>query len=348
MKNNQKRIQIRKIFAKHWVKIWLIAASVFLLTILTVWGAYTNTDQKMKRVVAPSASSGGLFTSNYLKLGSNAIETAFFDADSVSHSYNVIIRNHDPSDPETMFNGSIPYTLTASLAHKDGSLYNSNVDSVALSSMTSSNMYISISFGTDTITLNGSTLNGSSSSHTLSKTAGNHENTWTVTYSDNIPLGSDFCVRLVAEPAASTNLDSLSATIIIDSYPVPNPEGWSCELVESGNIDDFDAFNYTISGTGKKDLSFSYDSAKLIVNPACYQFSETHNGVREISEPVDYVGKAGWKTIVIHADPDTTLVNRYDFQVYKNDWQPSSINDITPNAKDNNNTLISYIEFKCE
>lgn len=327
MKAQIKSTKIGKFIAKHWIIMWIVVASVLLITLLSVWGAYTNTDQRMKRVVAPYSTTNSLFTSNYLKLGTSTIESAFFD--QLPHTYSVIIRNHDPSDPETMFNGSIPYTLYAYLAHKDGTLYNSSNDSAALTAL--GNMEITINCGTDTITLNRTTLEGSNSSHTLSKTTGNHENTWTVSYDDDIPLGSDYCVKLIAEPDASTNLASLSATIIVDSYPIPNPSGWSCELAESGeeDIDDFDAFNYTISGTGKRTLTFSYDATKLIVNPACYQFFS------DVAAPEDVLDSSnqptGWKTIVINADPDTTLINRYDFQVYKIE-QPSSFNDVTPNG----------------
>lgn len=336
MKTQIKNTKIGKFIAKHWVIMWIVVASVLLVTILGAWGSYTNTDQRLKRVVAPYSTTGSLFTSNYLKLGSSTIESAYFD--QLPHTYRVIIRNHDPSDPETMFDGSIPYILHAYLAHKDGTLYNSSNDSAALTAL--GNMEITISDGTETITLNSTSLEGSSSTHTLSKT-GAHENTWTVSYDNDIALGSDYCVKLIAEPDSSTNLQSLSATIIVDSYPTPNPSGWSCELAESGeeDINDYDAFNYTISGTGKRTLTFSYDATKLIVNPACYQFSETRNGVKEVEAPIPHSTKIGWNTIVIHADPDTTLINRYDFQVYKNNWQPSSFNDVTPNATS------SFVEF---
>ena len=336
MKAQIKNTKIGRFAAKHWLIMWIVAASVLLMTILGVWGAYTNTDQRMKRVVAPYSTTGSLFTSNYLKLGSSTIESAYFD--SLPHTYKVLIRNHDPSDPETVFDGSIPYTLHAYLVHKDGRSYDTVTDSAALTAL--GTMTITISDGTDTLTLSRTSLEGSSTTHTLSKT-GDHENTWTVAYHDDIPLGSDYCVKLVAEPDDSTNLQSLSATIIVDSYPIPNPSGWSCELAESGEeiINDFDAFNYTISGTGKRTLTFSYDTTKLIVNPACYQFSETRNGVKEIEDPVPHSTKTGWNTIVIHADPDTTLINRYDFQVYKKDWQPSSFDEVTPNAAG------SFVEF---
>ena len=131
-----------------------------------------------------------------------------------------------------MFDGNIPYTFHAYLAHKDGTRYDESTDAAQLASL--GNKSITISIDSDNpIVLNGSSIYGYNSLHVLSKT-GDHENVWTVTYDSDIELGSDYCLLLIAEPDGSTNLSSLSATIIVDSYPIPNPVGWSCELAESG------------------------------------------------------------------------------------------------------------------
>lgn len=356
MESNNK---ILKIFAKHWIAIWLVIVSALFIAVLTVFGSYGDETKKMKRVVAPAAKTESLFTSNYLALGTTNIKSAFFE--DAPYTYDVVIRNYNPADTGTIFDGDITYTLTAALAHKNGTLYNATTDATALAAMIdnadhSNDKIITIACGTDIITLNGTTISGSNSQiHTLHDSGITGEDTWRVTYT-NIGLDSDYCVKFIAKPAAATNLNDISATIIVSSYPTVHQEGWECGLVESGTLADHDAFNYTISGTGTKTLKFSYDSSKLIVNPAFYTLDkayETGEGenkitVNTVEDPASYSGGkthsgSDWKTIIIHANPDDSSVNRYDLQVYKvNPYQPTSFAEITPNADD------SYVEFKYE
>ena len=337
-----------KFFAKHWLAIWFIIVSILFVVVLKAFAEYGEENRKIKRVIAPAAKTESLFTSNYLALGTTNIKSAFFE--NLPYTYDVIIRNYNPADPGTVFDGEIPYTLDVKLVHKNGTLYNTTNDAEALAAMIDNNpddgqdtsKYITISCGTDTMRLDGTHLtDANSESHTLNGSGVAGENTWRVTYT-NIDLDSDYCVKFTATPAAATNLDPLSATILVSLYPTVHLEGWECALVESGAIADYDAFNYIISGTGTKDLKFSYDSSKLTVNPAFYSLDKNN----DIANPGEYsgtgshAGDSNWKTIVISANPNTTKVNRYDLQVYKvNPYQPSSITEITPNAEN------SYIEF---
>ena len=343
MENNK----VKKLLVKHWIAVWLVSVSALFVLVLTVFGSYGEENKKIKRVIAPAARTESLFTSNYLALGTTNIKSAFFE--TTPYTYDVVIRNYNPSDPNTIFDGDITYTFTAALAHKDGTLYSSSNDATELAAMTKDSKSITIACGTDTITLNGTNLSGSNTAtHTLNKNS--KEDTWTVTYTNNIGLDSDYCVKITAKPAPATNLDDISATIIVSSYPTVHQEGWECVLAESGTLEDYDAFNYTITGTGNKTLKFSYDSSKLIVNPAFYTLDTpyTKNGssVNTVEDPIAYngtgthTGDANWKTIIINADPDASKVNRYDLQVYKVDsYQPSSFTEVTPNASG------SYIEF---
>lgn len=333
---------------KKWVLIWLVLAITSLTAVIS-YASYKNANNKIKRVVAPAAKTEGLFTSNYLAIGSTNTKSAYFEKNNSNiYTYNVDIRNYNPADQDTVFESHIPYTLSVQLVHRDGKAYNKDTDAAALTTMRKGNMSITVSFGADTITLDGtadgSHLNGTASQHTLTGTGVDKENRWDVTY-NGIALDSDYCVKFTAIPQAGLNLDSISATIIVASYPVVNPEGWDCKLVESGNINDYDAFNYTISGTGTKDLYFSYDATKLNVNFAFYGMDSSD----EIDAPIAYAGggdsaaHTGWQTIVIHANPDTLKINRYDLQVYKVDnktWSPTSWTIITPNETG------SIIEFK--
>lgn len=320
---------------KHWILIWLIVASLALVSVIS-FASYQEANQKLKRVVAPAASTDGLFTSNYLALGQNVIKPAYFQEQP--YTYEVVLRNYNPVDPETVYNGTINYTLTATLVHADESLYNAT----EAASMTTNNQSITISMGSETTTLDASNLAHAFNAQTLSGKGSGGTDTWTVAY-NNIGLDTDYCVMFTAR-TTNPDLEDIYATVIVASYPSINPQGWSCVLTEesSGNaVSKYDGFNYSITGTGKKTLKFSYDSTKLAINPACYDF------ITEIETPAAYYGSrthanaSDWRTVVINADPDTTLVNRYDIQMYKvNSYSPSGYSDISPNATN------SYVEFE--
>ena len=325
-------------FRKHWIVIWIAVVSLILSSVIIAWAAYTDANQKIKRVIAPAASTGGLFTSNYLKPEVGSIQYAYFNSgDTIS--FDVIVRNYNPSDINTIFDTDIPYTFTATLVHSNGTAYVSDRAADApegtplLSLMTGKS--IVITNGTDTITIDDNNLSGSDSSHRL--TSSHKDDTWTVQF-NNIDIGSDYCIKIEAEPAVES-LDTLSATILVVPYPQVHPEGWSCAIEEPINqdvnsaVNDYDGFNYVLSGTGARTLEFRYDSTRFIVNPASYQFFD------EIIAPANIEGRPGWKKIVINADPSTTGNNRYDFQLYKiGGWIPDSF-QLLPEKTG------SYVEF---
>ena len=333
-----KKNQIRTFLLKHWIVIWLVSASLILTSVVVVWAAYTNNNQKMKRVIAPAASSGGLFTSNFLRPESDSVQYVYFNSgDTIT--YDVIVRNYNPSDLNTIFEQDIPYEFRATLVHSNGIAYEGDRPQDApegtplLSGMTGKSIVIRL--GGDVITLDENHLSGSNSSHTLTRT--NRDETWVVTY-HNIDTGSDYCVKLEAIPAVES-LDGLSAIVMAVPYPQVHTEGWTCVIEEAINqnenstVNHYDGFNYIISGTGSRTLEFRYDAEKLIVNPADYEFYQ------EISAPQDIEGRPGWKKIVINADPSTTKTNRYDFEVYKiGGWVPGSF-QLLPGKTG------SYVEF---
>ena len=315
----------KKGFSKHWITIWLVV-SILLIAVIGAFAVYADVNNKMKRVIVPSDKKDSLFTSNYLSSGSPNIRYVYFNAEDSPFGYDVIIRNYSPSDPGNVYDGEIKYTLRAELAHKNGSSYS------ALEATGMNGEQIHLTCGVNEITINSSNL-FEEIEQTISGSGESGRKIWTVSYT-NIPLGSDYCIKMTATPE-NVNLQTISATIIIDSYPQVHREGWSCTLVESGNMSDYDAFNYTIIGTGAANLIFRYDESKVTINPAFYSL------YGEVDAPVADTDKGGdWKKVVIHADPDSTDINRYDVQVYKvNSYQPSSSVYIDPNEAG------SFVEF---
>ncbi|MBQ7153237.1 MAG: hypothetical protein IJR83_04780 [Clostridia bacterium] len=324
----------RRFLAKNWITLWLVAA-ILLGAIVTVSAVYADVNNKIKRVVTPAAKTGSLFSSNYLVAGSGNIRTAHFSGDP-PYVYDLVIRNHRSGDPGKVFERPFTYTLHAQLVKKTGVPFDETDDAAALAAMPADG--ITITCGTDVITLDGTHLSGSNTqTHTLSGTGATGQDTWYVSY-NNIGLDTDYCVKFTATPQAGTDLETLEGTVIVGSYPAVHQEGWSCMLAESGNISDYDAFNYVITGTGERDLKFSYDAEKFAVNPAFYLLNA------EVDAPVAYSGEGhtGWVTVVIHADPDTTQVNRYDLQLFKVDsYQPAAFSEVTP-------VQGGYVEFKTD
>ena len=329
--------KITDFLKKQWIIVWLIVASLALVTFIS-FAAYKDANNKMKRVVAPAASTDGLFTSNYLALGQSNVKPAYFQSNDAPYKYDVIIRNYNPVDPNNVYNGTITYTLSIELVKSNENSYDTlnAEDAAKLTALGSGN--IEVALGSETFTLDATHLTHTFPSQTLTKTDGT--DTWQVTYND-IELDSDYCVKFIAH-ADNADLEDIYATVIVASYPAVRPQGWNCVLDEAGeNMAAYDGFNYTISGTGAKTLKFSYDSSKLAVNPACYQLDANN----DVADPATYSGNgshdSNWKTIVINANPDTTFVNRYDIQMYKiGSYSPSSSDEIDPNKAG------AYVEFE--
>ena len=325
--------KIGKLLKQQWILIWMVISLVGLFALIA-YASYEENNNKIKRVVAPAADIGRLFTSNYLTVSGGVKSVYYQENDSSPFTFPVEVRSFNPSDPNTKYQGTISYSLTASLAHMSGESY--SADELDGTNMwNTKNMSITISKGTDKITLSGGTITESLGTGTKYELTNEHDkDTWTVSF-NNIPLNSDYGVTIIAFPT-NQDLEKISQTLCVSSVPVIYTEGWNCEIVDDTNrdISNYDAFNYTITGTGKKTLKFSYDSSVFEINPSFYSFvSEASVGVYSGSTAT---GRDGWKTLTILADPDITLVNRYDFQVYK-------VNSLSPESFDE---LKQYIEFE--
>lgn len=337
--NKTKLNKIKKFLVKHWITVWLMIASILLVSVITAFAAYTDANNRFKRVLVASKQISSLFTSNYLVSGSNHRSVYFNDGEETSFS--VLLRNYDPSDPTQIYDGSITYSLHAELAHTSCNAYTSA--DLALSEWNNNNMSIVISKGTDIITLSGETLSGDISSIVLSNTDGygntnvRNINEWNITF-DNIPLNSDYCVTLTATPTDGTG--PITATIGIANYPDTDHDGWTCSIADNRAlpIGNYDAFNYIISGSGATTLKFSYDASKLTLNPifTSYNSGAVLNDTYQGSG--NSASHSGWKTLVITVNNDN--VSRYDIQMYKSGTtSPSNWNLLDP---ENNN----WVEFE--
>ena len=356
--------RISKILKKQWVSIWLIIASLMLAAVIA-YASYQDSDTMLKRVVAPSADLGGLFSSNYLGQGpatDNQRSAPFSANESKIYIYDLTVRNYNQADPSKTYKGTITYDLSVSLVHSDSDAtkynYNNNTDKHILDAMKADEdlgrpaQTITVSVDSHTLTFgwNGETLCDITQEIrglTLSEASG--VDTVRVTYT-NIDLNSDFCLMFTADPTDSNpDLYELSGVISVSTSPDVHGDGWKCVLNDAvsdtpgdaHSYDNYDAFNYLITGTGNKILKFSYNSNYVFVNPTFCGF---------ITEATESAGTDGWKTITINAkpnadddDPNKTSASRYDIQVYKKtdadgaEWKAATLQ---PNASG------AYIRFE--
>ena len=327
---------------KHWILIWLIVASVALITVIS-FAAYKDANNRIKRVFVASKLIDSFFTSNYLISEDNFNSVSFNEADA--KTFGVYIRNYDPSSGG-VHEGPITYTLNAELAHKTTTVYNSSTDATQLQTWTSQNMSIVISDGNNTITLSGNTLSGNVASIVLPDTdpdtgegsGKRNVNQWNVTFT-NVPLDSDYCVTITATPSDGSG--AITSTLGIGSFPDSQNDGWTCSVLDdkSKGINNYDAFNYVITGSGGTKLYFSYDASKLEINPVFCAYNT------EASLSNTYLGsssedRTGWKTLEITVASGPVTVNRYDLQMYKvNASSPGTWDVLDPENK-------NWVEFE--
>lgn len=329
--------KIIKFIKKQWITLWLIAVSLSLICVVT-FAAYKDADNRIKRVFVASKEITSFFTSNYLVSGQNHNAVCFNENDA--KSFGVYIRNYDPSS-SGVHEGPITYSLTAKLAHINCNDYDTTTDADKLDIWNENSMSISITDGTHSITLSGSTITDSISSIVLPDSdpqtgaQGGKRNTheWTVTF-NNVPLGSDYCVTLIATPDDGTG--SIQSTLGISEYPVYKNDGWTCSIADDKNelISSYDAFNYVLTGSGGTSVKFSYDSSKLEINPVfcTYNSEAVLNNSYQGSKSGDHTN---WKTVVITVGNNT----RYDIQMYKvNSNSPSTWADLAADG--------SWVEFE--
>ena len=347
--------KIKKFLKKQWILVWLITASLMLVTMIA-FAEYGAVNNKIKRVLAPSASLGNLFTSNYLGLGSSNNRLAYFDSVDPNGKYEfpVYIRNHNPADPNTLYNGTIKYSINIQLAHSDGSLYTSAEVATAFASIQGAKPSITVSDGTNSVTLGSYDTDadayvvgkvfGSTEQTKFILDSNNTSDTWNVIF-NNIELDDDdYFVKITATPT-NADLEPISATIGIATSPDVHPQGWEGKFMDATKtgsnvaipISQYDAYNYSVLGTGEKWLYICYDPTKLDVNP----FLQHAEGTSKVEIITSYKGttggRTGWYSLKIHANPDTDKIFRYDLQFYKvNGFDPSSASNSNKTSAEDN------------
>lgn len=276
------------------------AAAIFLLAgamLLAIYGsfaAYTNFNS-VKRVVSTGTQSDTMFGSNYLTLmnlsdTSIPVKRISLAESNGTYTFTVQICNYVWGDP-TLYNPKdITYKVTAKLISMDGGNLPDNCTDIKMKGQT---------FGKDGALTLGSQSLATGSAQTKS-------------YSIVIPkeLKDKIKIQIEAAPesisADTVNNQKLGAILSFADYEVT--KNWTGHFIDSQTErkpDDYDAFNYEISGNGAGTVTVTWNDRLLLSKWATND--KQQNG-----------------SYTFNVDGSTTAIQ---FQFYKNPEKWSALED---------------------
>ncbi|MGN0618797.1 MAG: hypothetical protein ACI4J7_07220 [Ruminiclostridium sp.] len=274
---NKKRINV-------WAVFLIVVLSALLLGFAS-YAAYTNLNS-VKRVVSTQGLKGTPFSSNYLNLtasseSSYSVKNIVFPENAPTVTFSIDICNYVHNNPSKFNDNDINYTFTLTLVNADG------VDLTGLTVTSGGNSY---SFTDGVCSITGQTLAGRKKS----------VNTYVVT----VPAGFVDKVKIeaVAEPdsASYKNTGNFKlGRLFAFTNKSETATTWTGRFAES-TTDNYDGFNYILSGQGKGTITLSWQPDKLEINKI---FLDTYG-----------ITPSGGSFTM---DVDSDTKNRYDIQFYK-------------------------------
>lgn len=272
----------------------LLGLGVLTLIIYGSFAAYTSFNS-VKRVVSTGTQSDTMFGSNYLSLlnlsDTNYPVKRISLSDDVNCTFTVLVGNYVWGD-ESLYNPKdITYTVTAKLLSMDGG---------------------DLSAGYSSIKINGTPFGAAgelTSKNQKLPTGKATTNATTNEYKFEIPgsLKDKVKIQIVAEPDDSSkeavNNQKLAAILSFSGYEAV--KNWTGHFLDSKNKnpDQYDAFNYEISGNGSGSVTVVWEDS--------LQLSKWTTG-----------GKQTNNSYTFTVDGSTTAVQ---FQFYRN---PEKVSDL--------------------
>lgn len=230
----------------------LLLAGAMLLAVYGSFAAYTNFNS-VKRVVSTGTQSDTMFGSNYLSLmGINdtniPVKRISLAESSGAYTFTVQVCNYVWGD-ESLYNPrQISYTMTAELISMDGGPLPEGCTGIKMKH---------IPFDTDgKCNLGRQTLDTGDAK--------------TNEYKIEIPtsLKDKIKIKIIAKPEQSSeeavNFQKLAAILLFADYEVN--KNWTGHFIDSQTHtpDDYDAFNYEISGNGAGTVTVKWDDSLLL------------------------------------------------------------------------------------
>lgn len=280
---------------QKWIKQYRGAAVLLGLGVLTLiiygsFAAYTSFNS-VKRVVSTGTQSDTMFGSNYLSLlnlsDTNYPVKRISLSDDMNCTFTVLIGNYVWGD-ESLYNPKdITYTVTAKLLSMDGGDLSADYSSIKINGTP---------FG------DAGELTSKNQKLPTGKAATNE-------YKFEIPgsLKDKVKIQIVAEPDASSkeavNNQKLAAILSFSGYEAV--KNWTGHFLDSKNKnpDQYDAFNYEISGNGSGSVTVVWEDS--------LQLSKWTTGGKQVNNSYTFT-----------VDGSTTAVQ---FQFYRN---PEKVSDL--------------------
>lgn len=268
----------------------LLGLGVLTLIIYGSFAAYTSFNS-VKRVVSTGTQSDTMFGSNYLSLlnlsDTNYPVKRISLSDDINCTFTVLVGNYVWGD-ESLYNPKdITYTVTAKLLSMDGGDLSADYSSIKINGTP---------FG------DAGELTSKNQKLPTGKAATNE-------YKFEIPgiLKDKVKIQIVAEPDASSkeavNNQKLAAILSFSGYEAV--KNWTGHFLDSKNKnpDQYDAFNYEISGNGSGSVTVFWEDS--------LQLSKWTTGGKQVNNSYTFT-----------VDGSTTAVQ---FQFYRN---PEKVSDL--------------------
>lgn len=343
--------KIMKKFSITWITVWLIVIAIAFSAFIG-YATYTGVTS-MKRVASTRAGAGILFSSNYMRSGSNPQTSLEYrdyseftddngDPLEANPEYNMVVCNYSQGDKATWYTANdIKYSITAELLLNEkytSEDIENGVDPSLLGEYktptatdlgalkfgikySSDADYTYFSSGKLTITL------PETDKYTLSK-ADASTDMFSLLFdkSELKNIAPKFWIKVTANPTS------------VSGGEVENIVGYvgTCKSAEGGanwtgfigdenyNTIDYDSYNYIISGTGEGSFYFAWDDSKVKPNEfALANYSaDIKTSATDVESWTNYTQygttpptSGSWKYIKLEVDSEKTA--RYEFQLYK-------------------------------
>lgn len=325
MKGRIKNIYNRII--KYPVTIWMIVSLLILSSVYMVFAAYNGT-AIVKRVVSTRASSGSVFSSNYMDVYSTNIAVKNLrTVNEGNFICPITVCNYDQLDPTSPAHGTIEYSFTAELVR-----YDSGTGTyVPVTTVQTKENDVAKTFYIQKIVDDNQTIT-SDAEHSLNS-AGSFSYTYVSeslagdtpfrdTYNICIDAtevaksAPELFIRVTAEPTADSiqqfGINNL-ASIISVSQGRSVETGWHGSLQETVSTD-YDGYNLIVEGSGAGTIDIVWDKSKFTLNPVFVEkYGSLGTGILDDEETV--LGQTVKRTLTVNS---ATGDNRYVVQFYKN------------------------------
>lgn len=286
----------------------LLLAGAMLLAVYGSFAAYTNFNS-VKRVVSTGTQSDTMFGSNYLSLmGINdtniPVKRISLAESNDTYTFTVQVCNYVWGD-ESLYNPrQITYKMTAELISMDGGSLPEGCAGIKMKD-TPFDTDGKCNLGSQTLATGDAKTNG---------------------YKIEIPtsLKDKIKIKIIAEPEQyseeAVNFQKLAAILSFADYEVN--KNWTGHFIDSKTHtpDDYDAFNYEISGNGAGTVTVTWDESLLLSK-------WTTDGEQRSS------------SYTFNVDGTATAIQ---FQFYKN---PEKLNELKAKTWEDLEKLVT-VEFK--